>query len=65
MSPTMLGTVAGQIMGTAGYMAPEQVNGEEVDSRADLFAFGCVLYEMVSGRRPFAGTNVHDTLGRI
>ena len=64
-SPTMLGTVAGQIMGTAGYMAPEQVNGEEVDNRTDLFAFGCVLYEMVSGRRPFAGTNVHDTLGRI
>jgi len=52
MSPTMLGTVAGQVMGTAGYMAPEQVNGEQVDHRADLFAFGSVLYEMVTGRRP-------------
>ena len=65
MSPTMLGTVAGQVMGTAGYMAPEQINGEEVDGRADLFAFDCVLYEMVCGRRAFAGENVHDTLGKI
>ncbi len=65
-SPTMMGTVAGQVMGTAGYIAPEQVEGsEEIDHRADLFAFGCVLYEMVGGRRPFAGTNVHETLGRI
>ncbi len=65
-SPTMMGTVAGQVMGTAGYMAPEQVEGsEEIDHRADLFAFGCVLYEMVGGRRSFAGTNVHETLGRI
>ena len=39
-SPTMFGTVAGQVMGTAGYMAPEQVNGEDLDQRADLFAFG-------------------------
>ena len=43
MSPTMLGTVAGQVMGTAGYMAPEQVQGSvEIDHRADVFAFGCV-----------------------
>ena len=55
MSPTMIGTMAGQVMGTAGYMAPEQVNGEEVDRRADLFAFGCVLYEMVTGQRAFGG----------
>jgi serine/threonine protein kinase len=65
MSPTMLGTVAGQIMGTAGYMAPEQVNGETVDGRADLFAFGCVLYEAVTGRRAFPGENIHDTLAKI
>ena len=65
MSPTMLGTVAGQVMGTAGYMAPEQIKGEEVDHRADLFAFGCVLYQMVSGREPFTGKSVHDTLHRI
>ena len=65
-SPTMMGTVAGQVMGTAGYMAPEQVEGsEEIDHRADLFAFGCVLYEMVSGRQPFAGTSVLDILHKI
>ena len=65
MSPTMLGTVAGQVMGTAGYMAPEQINGEEIDQRADLFAFGCVLYGAVTGRQAFAGKNVHETLGKI
>jgi serine/threonine-protein kinase len=65
MSPTVVGTRQGAIMGTAGYMAPEQVDGREVDARADLFAFGCVLYEMASGRRPFQGQNVYETLGRI
>jgi serine/threonine-protein kinase len=66
MSPTVLGTVAGQVMGTAGYMAPEQVEGvEDIDHRADLFAFGCVLYEMVSGRRAFSGPTVLDTLHAI
>ena len=65
MSPTMLGTVAGQVMGTAGYMAPEQINGEEIDHRADLFAFGAVFYEMVTGRRAFVGDNIHETLSRI
>ncbi len=65
-SPTMMGTVAGQVMGTAGYMAPEQVEGsDKIDHRADLFAFGCVLYEMVSGRRAFTGKNVIQTLDRI
>ena len=65
-SPTMLGTVAGQVMGTAGYMAPEQVQGDgEIDHRADIFAFGCVLYETVAGKQAFAGRNVLDTLGRI
>jgi len=65
MSPTMLGTVAGQVMGTAGYMSPEQVNGETVDTRSDLFAFGAVLYESVTGRRAFAGKSIPDTLSRI
>ena len=64
-SPTMLGTVAGQVMGTAGYMAPEQVEGSEIDGRADVFAFGCVLYEMVTGQRPFAGRSVMATLDLI
>ena len=63
ISPTM--TVAGQILGTAGYMSPEQVRGEEVDERSDLFALGCVLYEMITGKRAFGGENVHDTLSRI
>ncbi len=65
-SPTMMGTVAGQVMGTAGYMAPEQVEGsDKIDHRADLFAFGCVLYEMVSGRQPFAGKSMLDILHKI
>ena len=63
MSPTV--TSAGQIMGTAGYMAPEQVRGEEVDERADLFALGCVLHEMLGGRKAFEGKNVHESLSRI
>ena len=65
MSPTMLGTVAGQVMGTVGYMAPEQINGEEIDQRADLFAFGCVLYQTVTGRQAFSGRNVMQTLDLI
>jgi serine/threonine-protein kinase len=48
-------TVPGAVMGTAGYMAPEQVRGETVDSRADIFALGCVLYEMLAGKRAFPG----------
>ena len=65
MSPTVVGTMAGQIMGTAGYMAPEQIEAGEVDHRADVFAFGCVLYEMVAGQRAFAGETVLDTLHAI
>src|SRR5262245_6980395 len=58
-------TAAGVVLGTAAYMSPEQAKGRPVDKRADIWAFGCVLYEMVSGRRAFAGDDVSDTFAAI
>ena len=58
-------TLQGVILGTAAYMAPEQAKGRAVDKRADIWAFGCVLYEMLTGRRAFAGDDVSDTLASI
>ncbi len=63
-SPTMM-SIPGMILGTAGYMAPEQARGKDVDKRADIWAFGVVLYEMVTGNRLFEGETVSDTLASI
>ena len=66
VAPTVLeGTDPGIVMGTAGYMSPEQVRGLPVDHRSDIFSFGCVLYEMVTGRRAFAGATAADTMAAI
>jgi Tol biopolymer transport system component len=58
-------TRAGMILGTAAYMSPEQARGRRVDKRADIWAFGCVLYEMLTGRPAFDGADVVDTLGSV
>ena len=69
MSPTISLTAAatqmGMVIGTAAYMAPEQARGKVVDRRADIFAFGVVLYEMLTGRRPFHGEDVSLTLAAV
>jgi Tol biopolymer transport system component len=66
-SPTLsvAGTRAGVILGTASYMSPEQATGRPVDRRADIWAFGCVLYEMLTGQRAFAGAELSDTLAAV
>ena len=53
------------MLGTVGYMAPEQVRGLPADQRADIFAFGAILYEMLAGRRAFAGDTAADTMTAI
>ena len=66
-SPTLsLGaTRQGVILGTAGYMAPEQARGQSVDRRADIWAFGCILYEILTWKQAFAGETVSDTLAAV
>jgi serine/threonine-protein kinase len=58
-------TQQGQIVGTLQYMSPEQLNGKEVDSRSDLFGFGCVLYEMLSGKRAFDGKSTAGVIAAV
>ncbi len=58
-------TAAGQVLGTPAYMSPEQARGRTVDKRADLWAVGCILFEMLSGERVFGGDNISDTLVNV
>ncbi|HWC99479.1 MAG TPA: protein kinase [Candidatus Sulfopaludibacter sp.] len=64
-SVTMTLTEAGKVMGTPAYMAPEQAQGKEVDKRADVWAFGVLLYELLTGRRPFPGDSMQATLAAV
>ncbi len=67
LAPTMSGhrTVVGTMLGSAAYMSPEQTRGRQVDRRADIWAFGCVVYEVLSGRRAFEGDSLSDTLASV
>jgi eukaryotic-like serine/threonine-protein kinase len=64
-SPTMLPTTPGLILGTAAYISPEQANGREADRTSDVWAFGCVLYEMLAGRRAFEGATLTEILVNV
>ena len=63
-SPAMM-TGVGVLLGTAAYMSPEQAKGREADKRSDIWAFGCVLYEMLTGRRAFDGEDMTEVLGAV
>ena len=67
LSPTLSvqATYAGVLLGTAAYMSPEQARGRAVDHRADVWAFGCVLFEMLTAARPFEGEDLAETIGAV
>ena len=67
LSPTLTseGTVAGALLGTAAYMSPEQAKARTVDRRADVWAFGCVFFEMLTGKKAFAGDGISETLASV
>src|SRR5262249_23622586 len=62
---TGLDTLAGQVLGTPPYMSPEQARGQSVDKRADIWAFGCLLFELLTGRRAFRGETLPETVTAI
>jgi len=64
-SPADVGTIPGVILGTAPYLSPEQARGKPVDRRTDIWAFGCIVYECLTGKRAFEGETVSDTIARI
>ena len=64
-SPTIMTTMPGVIVGTAAYMSPEQCNGKEADRGSDVWAFGCVLFEMLTGHRAFGGDTVSEILANV
>ena len=65
LSTTFGGTSAGVVLGTAGYMSPEQAKGLEADQRSDIFSFGCIFYELLSGRRAFEGDTPSEQLANV
>ena len=62
---TLGGAREGLVLGTAAYMSPQQARGQHLDKRADIWAFGCVLYQMLSGRRPFDGETSSDAIAAV